>query len=166
MAFDSDWFILAAMIDGGASPLHFRLAEALHAEATALAAQARDYFDGVGRADRDALRPIERVAFSCESLKITTRLMHVLAWLLNRRALDGGEIGREAPNSSPRLGPAPETDTAVLAAVPDAARALIAASADLHRRVTRLDAARQRDTPMPGPARALRDRLALVPKAG
>ena len=154
------------MIDGGASPLHIRLIASLRAEATALADEARGYFDRAGRTDRDALAPIERVTFSCEALKVTTRLMHVVLWLSTRRAVVGGEARQEALGSFPRLVAAPETDAAVMAILPDAARALVAASADLHRRVARLDAARERDTPIPNPPRSIRDRLALVPKAG
>ena len=69
-----------------------RLVDSLYLEALVLADEVRGYFDQFGRADREALPPLQRVAFSCESLKVTTRLMHVIAWLLTRRALEQGEI--------------------------------------------------------------------------
>ncbi|WP_174280580.1 DUF1465 family protein, partial [Sphingomonas bacterium] len=74
------------------SHLHRRLIDALHMEALLLADEARDYFDEVGRAERDRLAPLARIGFSCESLKVTTRLMHVIAWLLTQRAVQAGEL--------------------------------------------------------------------------
>jgi len=143
--------------------VHRRLIDGLYTEAMLLADEARAYFDEGGRADREALSPMERVGFSCESLKITTRLMHVVAWLLTQRAVEAGELTRrEALDPSRRLGPAPMTDPAVRADLPRAAGALVVASADLHRRVARLDAAMEADAPPPSPARTIQDRLALV----
>ena len=151
------------MIERSESRVHTRLVDSLYVEAMVLADEARGYFDDGGRADREALSPMERVAFSCESLKVTTRLMHIIAWLLTQRAIDAGELTRrEALDPSRRLGAAPVTDSAVFAKLPDPARAMIAASADLHRRVARLDAAQEQDAPMPSPARSIQDRLALV----
>jgi regulator of CtrA degradation len=145
------------------SRVYRRLIDGLYVEAMLLADDARGYFDEGGRADRESLAPMERVAFSCESLKVTTRLMHIIAWLLTQRAVDAGELTRqEALDPSRRLGAAPVTDAAVYALLPDAAQALISASADLHRRVTRLDAAMEVQTPLPSPARSIQDRLAMV----
>lgn len=137
-----------------------RLVEALYAEAMLLADEARSYFDEAGRAERDRLDPLRRVTFSCESLKVTTRLMHAIAWLLTQRGVRAGEISRrDALDPSRRLGEAPATSEEVLASMPDGARALIAGSIDLYRRVARLDAAQ--DEPMPGssPARVMLRRL-------
>ena len=67
-----------------------RLIDGLYTEAMLLADEVRAYFDDVGRDARDLLDPIERVLFSCESLKVTTRLMHVIAWLLTQRAVEVG----------------------------------------------------------------------------
>ncbi len=57
-----------------------------------LADEARSYFDDVGRDDRTSLDPFARVGFACESLKVTTRIMHIVAWLLTQRAIESGEI--------------------------------------------------------------------------
>src|SRR5918997_749556 len=69
-----------------------RLIDALYTEAMLLADEARSYFDQAGRNDRDGLDPFAKVGFACESLKVTTRIMHIVAWLLTQRALESGEI--------------------------------------------------------------------------
>ncbi len=125
-----------------------------------LADDARAYFDEASRADREALAPMLRVTFSCESLKVTTRLMHVIAWLLSRRAVEAGEIGTaQLRDPERRLGDATPSDPAQIAALPEHARTLIAATADLHARVRRLDADIDRAGPQASPARDLIGRL-------
>src|SRR5918998_3453475 len=74
------------------SALTPKLIDSLYVEAMVLADEARSYFDSCGRDDRLALDPVDRVGFSCESLKVTTRLMHVIAWLLTQRAVAAGEL--------------------------------------------------------------------------
>ena len=117
-----------------------RLVDSLYTEAMVLADEARGYFDEIGRAERDGLTPIERVAFSCESLKVTTRLMHVIAWLLTRKAVAAGEIPeRDAGHDSRRLGQAADSDPAAVEALPETARSIVAASIDLYDRIARID---------------------------
>ena len=141
--------------------LHIRLIDAFYVEAMVLADEARSYFDEGGRAEREALSPMDRVAFSCESLKVTTRLMHVIAWLLTQRAVIAGELTpAQAQDSARRLGTAPVSEEAIVATLPEQARAMAAGSIDLHRRVERLDAAQVADEPMESPARSMLDRLA------
>ncbi|WP_066648918.1 MULTISPECIES: DUF1465 family protein [Sphingomonas] len=143
------------------SRLHRRLVDALYVEAMLLADEARAYFDEGGREDREALGPMERVAYSCESLKVTTRLMHVIAWLLTQRAVDAGEMSRtDALDPSRRLGAPPHSDPEVIASMPPQTRALVRASIDLFRRTARLDAD-QLGTPTESPARAILERLAV-----
>lgn len=146
------------------SRIQRRVIDTLYIDAMVLADEARSYFDEGGRADREALDPLARVSFSCESLKVTTRLMHIIAWLLTQRAVDAGEMAlREALDESRRLGEAPITDGAVIAAMPAAAQALIAASIDLHRRVARLDQIQADEIERcESPARDMQDRLALA----
>jgi regulator of CtrA degradation len=122
------------------SPLTARLIDALYTEAMLLADEVRAYFDGPGRGERDLLPPVERVGFACESLRVTTRLMHVIAWLLTRRSIESGELTiAQAGEQNRRLGHAAPSDPALVAPLPEQARALIAASADLYARVRRLD---------------------------
>ncbi len=72
-----------------------KVIDSLYTEAMLLADEARSYFDRNGREDRLRLDPLLRVGFSVESLKVTTRLMHVIARLLTQRALEAGEISRD-----------------------------------------------------------------------
>ncbi len=137
-----------------------RLVDALYTEAMILADEARSYFDDRGRADRHALAPLERVAFTCESLKVTTRLMHIIAWLLTRRALEAGEISQhEARDPARRLGRIDPADPAEMASLPETALALIRASDDLYQRVRRLDDGLERNVIALSPAHGLLKRL-------
>lgn len=140
-----------------------RLIDSLYVEAMLLADEARSYFDQVGRQERETLDASNRVAFSCESLKVTTRLMHIIAWLLTQRAVATGELSVvEASSPSRRLGGAPRSNEAHLAAMPQQARQLIENSVALYARVARLDDASERVAPSVGPARTMLDRLAAA----
>ena len=125
---------------------HRRLIDSLYTEAMLLADEARSYFDEAGRLEREALDPLIRVGFSCESLKVTTRLMHVIAWLLTQRAVHAGELTEaQALEPSRRLGEGPITEQGLLDTLPPQARALVISSIDLYRRVARLDQAQTVD---------------------
>jgi regulator of CtrA degradation len=138
--------------------LHHRLIGPLHVEAMLLADEARAYFDAAGKHERGRLEPVARVAFSCESLKLTTRLMHVIAWLLTQRARQAGELESPPARIPARgLGSAPDTADEVLAMLPDPARVLIDASIDLYRRVERLAGAQE--AMAASPARSMFERL-------
>lgn len=150
-------------MDRTAPELHRRLIDQLYVESMLLADDARGYFDLDGSDERVALDPLQRVLFACESLKVTTRLMHVVAWLLTQRAVDAGELRpREALDPSRRLGDQPVTDMAAVAKLPDAARALIQASIDLHRRVALIDDANADARPRANPVASLQARLAYA----
>ena len=137
-----------------------RLVDSFYTEAMLLADEARSYFDDAGREDRGTLDPFIRVNFACESLKVTTRIMHIVAWLLTQRAIESGEIGfREGRRPERRLGHAQESDPDIVARLPEAARRIVGASADLYARVKRLDDGTVADEPATSPARALMGRL-------
>ena len=145
------------------SRIHRRLIDSLYVEAMLLADEARGYFDQLGRDERDTLEALNRVAFSCESLKVTTRLMHIIAWLLTQRAVDAGEIAPgDALSPSRRLGDAPESDEALIDAMPPHAAAIILTSIELYRRVARLDESLDVPMIMVSPARSMMDRLAAA----
>src|ERR1700755_2549216 len=117
-----------------------RLIDSLYTEAMRLADEARSYCDEAGREERATLEPFARVGFACESLKVTTRIMHIVAWLLTQRAIESGEIpNRDGRRPERRLGHAQESDPAVIAQLPESAQRLIGSSADLYARVKRLD---------------------------
>jgi regulator of CtrA degradation len=111
-----------------------KLVDSLYTEAMVLADEARSYFDS----DRvRAISPAEvSVAFSCESLKVTTRLMHVIAWLLNQKALRAGELADI--DAIAELGYAPATDSYWIDELPEEARSLILTTEDLYCRVQRI----------------------------
>ena len=137
-----------------------KLIDSLYVEAMVLADEARSYFDRHGREDRDSLDPLLRVGFSCESLKVTTRLMHVIAWLLTQRAVEAGEITRaQARRPARRLGEAPESDLDLLPRLPESALALIESSRELYARVARLDEGEIAAPAEGSPARTLLNRL-------
>jgi regulator of CtrA degradation len=137
-----------------------RLIDSLYTEAMLLADEARSYFDDAGRDERSTLEPFARVGFACESLKVTTRIMHIVAWLLTQRAIESGEIPlRDGRRPERRLGNAQDSDPAVVSQLPDSARKLIEASADLYARVRRMDEGTLESEVPQSPARALMGRL-------
>ena len=127
-----------------------RLIDSLYTEAMLLADEARSYFDDAGRDDRSTLEPFVRVGFACESLKVTTRIMHIVAWLLTQRAIETGELpGREGRRPERRLGHAAESDAELVAKLPPAAQRLIESSSE----------GVVAEEPAASPARALMGRL-------
>jgi regulator of CtrA degradation len=137
-----------------------RLIDSLYTEAMLLADEARHYFDEAGRDERAMLEPFARVGFACESLKVTTRIMHIVAWLLTQRAIESGEIpSRDGRRAERRLGHAQDSDPAVVDQLPPAAKRLINSSADLYARVKRLDDGGLEAEAPQSPARALMGRL-------
>ena len=137
-----------------------RLVDALYVEAMLLADEARAYFDEVGRDERSNLEPFARVGFACESLKVTTRIMHIVAWLLTQRAIETGELHQiDGRRPERRLGHATTREAAVIDQMPPAAQRLIHSSSDLYARLQRLDEGQLDDEPIQSPARALMGRL-------
>lgn len=137
-----------------------RLVDSFYTEAMVLADEARSYFDDAGRYARQELDPFARVGFACESLKVTTRIMHIVAWLLTQRAIDSGEIPeRQGRRPERRLGHAQDSDPTIVEQLPEAAQRLIHGSSDLYARVKRLDEGTMVDEPVQSPARALMGRL-------
>ncbi|MFC3711603.1 DUF1465 family protein [Sphingoaurantiacus capsulatus] len=146
------------------TPITPKLVDTLYLEAMTLADEARSYFDREGAADRGKLDPVARVAFSCESLKVTTRLMHVVSWLLVQKAVQAGELSElDAQAPERRLGRASDSDDPVrLAFLPSRSREIIDRSRDLYDRVARLDnqiITEPAADAEPAGARALLDRL-------
>ena len=137
-----------------------KVIDSLYVEAMVLADDARAYFDNFSREEREGLGPVSRVAFSCEALKVTTRLMHVIAWLLARKAHFNGESGQGFPNASDGLGVVAHSDDLTLTTLPTSARSRIAASIDLYDRVLRLDGRLREVRANVSPARDLMQQLA------
>ncbi len=137
-----------------------RLIDSLYTEAMLLADETRSYFDDCGREERAALDPFARVGFACESLKVTTRIMHIVAWLLTQRAIENGEIAlADGRRPERRLGNAQDSDAAVVEQLPESAQRLITASMDLYARIKRIDESPSQMEAAHSPARALMGRL-------
>lgn len=142
------------------------LIDPLYAEAIAMADEARTYFSAAGQEERLALDPMERVLFSCESLKVTTRLMHVISWAMVSKAVAAGEMTpEEAAAPDRRLGFAEasdETREPRLTLLPAQALSLIRRSQTLYDRVAHIEASvfgNGGDAPAGGGARGLQNRL-------
>jgi regulator of CtrA degradation len=127
------------------------LADEAHA---AIAAQ-RDLGLGEDGVRRDALL---QVSLACESLKTTTRLMHIIAWLLHRRAMIAGDLGAGPDDSAARIGEPVEVDWGVCARFEEPLRRIVANSERLFERIAKLEAGWQSPT-APPPVHALLARL-------
>lgn len=134
------------------------LLDSLYKEAVLLVDGVRACFDR--SFDAGHLSPEISVAFSCESLKVSTRLMHSIAWLLNQKALRAGEItGDEAQNEAKNLGYAPASDGPLVLQFPLEAQALIGASEELYSRLKRFSEKMRAPVPQVSEPHAMRDRL-------
>lgn len=138
-----------------------RIIDGLYCEALVLSDEVRAAFDMSGRLDtRIADGDTARLAFSCEALRTTTRMMHALAWLLNHRAYIAGELSEFQLKRYGRLmvdrPPAPEQ----VASLDVRTLALIEATTRFYARLVRLDNDwRARDPGMPGAVERLRERI-------
>ena len=139
--------------------LRDRLVESLYTQSLLLAEDVRDYFDEAGRVERASLAPLERVRLSCESLKITTRLMQIMGWLLTQRLVQAGKLDEvNVSKSQRRLGIGPLTEQQTFSSMPVRARYLITMSITLHQQVERLGVD-QEDVAEQEPARNLYQKL-------
>jgi regulator of CtrA degradation len=69
----------------------------LFREGMTLVEEAASYLDGPGREESRVLPRPAAIAYSTESMRLTTRLMQVASWLLLQRAVNEGELtSREA----------------------------------------------------------------------
>lgn len=123
-----------------------KLINALYIDAMILADEARSYFEQDNANIRAGLNATQRVEVSCESLRVTTRLMHSIAWLLNQKAYFAGEISQHQLRGNGRaLGISPPGDPHIIASLPPEARALVIASEQLYDRLSRLQASMEAD---------------------
>ncbi len=119
------------------------------------------YLDGPGRQEAKLLDRATSLAYATESMRLTTRLMHLASWLLLHRAVNEGEISlvqankerariklsiEEPPNpgrlaAGGRVGEMP--------ALPPRLRELIARSKKLKDQIRRLDATIHAQPPAP-----------------
>ncbi|MGE5953168.1 MAG: DUF1465 family protein [Qipengyuania vulgaris] len=141
--------------------IHQQVVEDLYAEALALAEEARAVFDPRDEASRGNTPDKVRIAMSIEGLRTTTRVMHVLAWLLNQRAYHAGELTKLQLLRHGTLGEERPSDPANMELLELTTRGLIRDTERLHARVRRLDEEqRQLDSAAVDPARGMQGRIA------
>ena len=116
-------------------------------ESLALLADARAYVHAA-QATKWNL-PAVRLIHSQETMRLTARLTHTMAWLLGQRALHAGEISRDqARDGSYRLGGhrvCLDVGAENSPALPARLRELLRHSRKLYQRVARLDEMVRRD---------------------
>lgn len=140
------------------------IVEGLYNEALRLADEARAAFDPSVRptaANEDEDGDLARIALSCEALRTTTRMMHAIAWLLNRRAYFAGELSEFQLRRHGRLPAAqPDGDNTQLALLDPPLIELTQRTRRFYARIERLDRAwRERFAMDPVAIRRLRERL-------
>jgi len=141
------------------SSLSRPIIEALYSEALILADEVRAVFAlGAGELIAPA-DDMTRLALSSEGLKATTRMMHLLAWLLNQRAFLSGEMSEMQLRKHGILPPdrAPREEDVALLELPT--RALIEDTVQLHNRIARLDAAWREDFLLRPDVHVMRERI-------
>lgn len=142
-----------------ASNLSRPIIEALYTEALVLADEVRAVFARGAHEPELGADTMARLALSTEGLKTTTRMMHILAWLLNQRAFFSGELNEEQVRKHGTLPPDRPSDPKALSALEAATCDLIKESEKLHERIARLDDAWRSGFEMASPARAFHSRL-------
>jgi regulator of CtrA degradation len=138
------------------------IVETLYCEALVLADEARAAFDLSGRLEQASEdESLARIALSCEALRTTTRMMHVLAWLLNQRAYFRGEMSAfqlRRHGRLPRQQPAGEPGQ--LARLDPGLLELVTRTQQFYDRIARLDGAwHERFEMRPAAVHRLRERL-------
>lgn len=112
-------------------------------EAMTLVQETAAYLEHQGLQDRDGLPDLARAAFTGESLRLTTRLMQAVAWLMVHRAVSQGDMTPDEGLEPKRrlggreicLGPAmPGAD-----GLPARLQALLESSRQIYERVARLE---------------------------
>ena len=141
------------------SSLSRPIIEALYSEALLLADEVRAVFALGTRAPIAGDDTMVRLALSTEGLKTTTRMMHILAWLLNQRAFFSGDLSERQVRLHGALPPDRASDPDQLALLEEPTCELIEETERLHRRIARLDEAWRQKFEMASPVRAFQERI-------
>ncbi|MEJ0070387.1 MAG: DUF1465 family protein [Pseudomonadota bacterium] len=112
-------------------------------ETMTLLLETRDYMRFREPVDRRALPDDQRLVVNCEALRLTSRLTHIMAWLLIQKAVHAGEItAAEAAEEDHRLAGQSvcrERTTPGDVSMPPTLQTLLERSYQLYTRVERLD---------------------------
>lgn len=141
-----------------AQPMWRAQIENLYVEAMVLADEAFAGFAATRDRGADRGDSLMTVNLACESLKTTTRLMHIIAWLLHQRAMLANEPSAHAGDSAARIGDPVAADWMVCQHFDASLARIIMASERLFDRVVALEIS-QRTIPEPPPVHQLIARL-------
>jgi regulator of CtrA degradation len=112
-------------------------------EAFDLLIEARNYLAEGLHLGTESMTPEDRLVASCETMRLTSRLVQVMAWLLVQKAVHAGELDpSEADEPARRLGGrevCAESGPWDLGGLPRGLRSLLDRSLALYNRVARLD---------------------------
>lgn len=138
-----DEIVFARPGTGLAATMQRELFERTYEEGMQLVEQTSAYLDGDGRKAARYLNRHASLAYATESMRLTTRLMQVAAWLLIRKAVVSAEVSpEEAEDDRYRLSTRELANTASMKdtpGLPDAFLELVERSERLYERVQRLD---------------------------
>ncbi len=116
------------------------------------------FAQGVGEELR-ASDDLSKLTFSSEGLKATTRMMHILAWLLNQRAYFSGELNSAQLRQHGALPEDQPSGDEEIDRLDPVSRELVDETVRLHRRIFRLDAAWRSDFDTHPGVHAMHERL-------
>lgn len=121
-----------------------------YGEALDLVLEARDYLAFFEPDERGALPPVERLVMCSETLRLTARLTQIMAWLLAQRAVQCGELSRDAALAEPlaALDICMDGEDREGGSLPPRLGALLGRSRRLYVRVARLDEMARRGSPI------------------
>lgn len=112
-------------------------------EAFALIVEARNYMRHMEPRERRSAAGSDGLKFSCEALRVTSRLTQVMAWLMMQRAVQDGEVSLDEALRDDNLLSGQEVCLSVAAAgnldLPAGLRSLLDRSFRLYERVWRLE---------------------------
>ena len=100
------------------------------------------YLDGAGRTDAKALDRTASLTYATESMRLTTRLMHLASWVLLHRAVKEGEMALAQANREKvkvKLTAAEPGGADAITKLPERLQDLIERSMALQTQVKRLD---------------------------
>jgi len=117
------------------------IVEALYCEALVLADEVRANFDLAPTDDQAHASDAEKLALSVEGLRTTTRMMHILAWLLNQRAYFSGDLSERQLRHYGELPEDRPADPEQVALLDNATQEIIELTEQMHTRIARLDRA-------------------------
>jgi regulator of CtrA degradation len=129
-----------------AAPGNTAFFDRTYREAIALLHEARAYLAHAGATERAELPLIERLRYAHETIRLTARLIDIMAWLLHQRAVHGGEM--DTAYMARQLTPLASRNSCMREGDPLAApklQALLDRSQKLYLRIANLDEMLRRD---------------------